>query len=48
MDKRVKFGKDRKLSKSKNHAHRTLSIPLFWRNFTTSKREMLITEEQEL
>jgi hypothetical protein len=47
LDRKHKFNKDRKLSKSKNQAHRTLSIPLFWRNFTT-KREMFISEEQEI
>ena len=48
MDKKIKFNKNRNLSKTRNQAHKTLSIPLFWRNFSTSNKEMYITEEQEI
>jgi hypothetical protein len=40
-----RFNKNRNLSKTRNHAHKTISIPLFWRNFSSSNRSAYISEE---
>jgi cytochrome c oxidase subunit 2 len=42
---KYRFNKNRNLSKTRNHAHKTISIPLFWRNFSSSNRSAYISEE---